>query len=203
MGINNQAPRQEPRQGANYLTFEQMNTIIVFQRLWQQLAMWMRNLLMSIIGTLPNRMAVTNRVFVGVPTSFTNVFGVFYGPQLAQEFRNLLANFIQSGWMLIEAMKTGDTEAANDNTVRWYQAADELAAFLARMNVYWDQVQWRGLLHQFIRLNIEQITAALGGDFEREVQIYDSLENIAVLMGSYMARGIIARNLSPGSSMSL
>lgn len=200
--VNTNQQTQEVPGPTSYLSFEQMNIIISFRRLWQQLAMWMKTLLMSIIGNLGNKMAVTDRLFVGVPTQFFDVFSVFYGPQLSQQFRNLLANFIQNGWMLMEAINNKDTEAANTNTVQWYKSADEIATFLARINVvYWDEILWNRHLYQFIRIYIDEMTAAAGGDYQKEVELYDSIEDLAYLMGNYMARGIIARSLAMGSEV--
>lgn len=180
----------------NYLlTYEQMNTLITFEKLWTELSMWLRSLIVSITGNLGNKEAVTNQLF-SIPSDFYNVFRVFYGPVISQKFLNLLSNFVTNIWMLIEALNNDDKEGVDSSTVQLYQNADELAKFLSQINVYWDESQWKYLLYQFIRLLIDEVVATLAGNYEQEIIIFNRLDDITDIMGSYMARGIIARSIN-------
>ncbi len=178
------------------LTLEQMNTILAFEGICNELPMWMNTLLMSIVGSMADGGAVLNRVFIGVPTKFYDVLVVFYGTMLAQEFRNLLSSFIHCGWMVMLAVNNKDSVAADTYTVRWYSTADAISSFLARNNVHWDEGHWKRLLYQYIRISIECITSAVEGNFEREIELYDSLKDLSCIISSYLSRGIIARNLA-------
>ena len=179
-----------------YITFEQMNTIIAFQNLWNDLAEWMRFFLVSLLGDLGSLQATITRMYVKVPLDFYNALQVFYGPQLAQQFLNLLSSFIVAAWRLAEAMKAGDSKAADTGTVQLYQIADKISTFLASINVYWAQTQWRTLFNQFIRLWVEGLQAFLTQNFEQGISLYDRSKDLTVAMGDYMARGIIARQLT-------
>lgn len=180
---------------SNYaVTYEQLNTLITFLKLWTQLSMWLRSVLVSTVGNLDNKEAVVYELF-NVPNNFYNVFKVFYGPLISQQFQNLLTSFITRAWNLIEALKDGNNELVNKSTSQLYQTADELASFLSQINVYWDERQWKNLLYQFIKLFIDEIIAMLSGNYEQEIQIYNRLDDVTDIMGSYMARGIIARSI--------
>lgn len=187
--INQESP---PFPDTPYITFEQMNTIIDFRRLWVDLTIWLRALLMSIMYNQGNLSAVVNRLYNAVPLNFYNTLNVFYGPQLSEHFLALLSNFIVFAWRLSEAQKNGDSAAASAITIQWYQNADEIAYFLARLNPYWDINQWKALLHQYIGMAIEEMQAIATGDYERDILIYDRMINQALIISSYMSRGIIA-----------
>jgi len=77
-----------------------------------------------------------------------------------------------------------------------YQSADSLARFFAQINIYWDEGQWKNLLYQYVRMKIEEIVAIASNDFQKEVEVYDRVEDLTAIMGNYMARGIIASNLN-------
>ena len=184
-------------QDGNYsATYEQVNTLITFQKLWTKLSMWLRSLLISTAEDLDNKEAVTYELY-RIPTEFYNIFKVFYGPLISQQFLKLLSTFVTSARQLIEAMKGGDSEAVNSAAAQMYQTADQLAEFLSRINIYWDEDQWKYLLNQFVKLFIDETVAMLSGNYEQEIIIFNRLDDITDIMGSYMARGIIARSERP------
>jgi hypothetical protein len=174
--------------------FEQLNVIGIFQRLWTQLAVYTRYYIYSIIFNLPSAQAAGERLFQ-VPADFRNAFLTFYGPEIANRFGNLFTNFVAKPANVIEGYQSNNQDLINQSTQTWYQSANELAHFLARINLFWDEDQWKNLLNQYIQLKLDMIVAVISGDFRREVQIYDRLFDLTTIMGTYMARGIIARQL--------
>ncbi|MDD4564383.1 MAG: hypothetical protein PHE79_02760 [Eubacteriales bacterium] len=184
----------EQIQEAGYLiTYEQMNTLIEFQRKWAQLSMWTRALMVSILEDISNKTAIVNHLFT-ILSELYYIFRVFYGPIISQQLLNLLSRLVTNQWSLFEAMKSGEKEAINQSTVNIYKNADELAELLSKINVYWYEDQWKNLLYQYIKLLIDEMVAMLSRNHEREIEIYNQLQYIAEIMGGYMARGIIARS---------
>ena len=179
----------------NFITFEQMSIIANSQRLWLQLALWINTLIHTVFRDSERKPVVFNRVYQGVSMDFYNMILVFYGSEIAQQFLNLFSNFILNLWRVIESLNENNQEAINTNTVQLYRSADILARFLARINLFWDEAQWQSLLYQYIRMKIDEVLAVATRDFEREIDIFDRIQDLTVIMGNYMARGIIARNL--------
>lgn len=194
MITKNQDPGLDILDTGYRVTYEQLNTLIAFLDIWRRLAMWIRSLVTSIVYDLDNKDATVNELF-RIPSELYDTLRIFYGPTIAQQILNLLTNFITSVWRLVEAMKTGDQENVDASTQQLYQTADELAAFLAPINIYWDEQQWRSLLNQTIRLLIDEVVFALSKNHEQEIIAFNRMQEIASLMGSYMARGIIARSM--------
>ena len=89
-------------------------------------------------------------------------------------------------------MKDNNQEQVNTNMVQWYQCAGEIAKFLSSINVYWDENQWRNLLSQYIRMKVDEIMAMMNGEYGRQIVLYQSMEDSMFIIGSYMARGILA-----------
>jgi hypothetical protein len=173
------------------ISFEQLNTITTFQRLWSDMAYWMRNYIISTTFELPN-IAVTEEQLNKSSADFYNAFSSYYGTEIAQELVNLLLNFIVSGKKLAQGIKSNDQEQINTSAAQWYQNADELSIFLARINVFWDNVIWINFLNQYIKASIDEMLAIAGANYEQEVAIHNRIQDLTLLMGRFMARGIIA-----------
>lgn len=184
-----------PLPEGNYvLSYEQLNALISFEKLWTELSTWLRSLLISTAEDLKNKEAVMTRLY-SVITDFYYIFRVFYGPVIAQYFTDTLARLIIGARTLIESLKSGDNAGADAATAEMHKAADELSVLFAKINIYWDEEQWKYLLYQFIRLFTDETVAMLSGNHELEIAIYDRLDDLTDIIGSYMARGIIARSI--------
>ncbi len=173
------------------MTFEQMNAIIAFRTLWLELTMWTRDFIYSVIDRHPNQAAITSRLYTGVPLEFFNALSVFYGPHIAEEFLRLLSRHILQIWRLVDAIKSNRQDLVTEITKGLYQGADESAAFLAGINPSWDQTAWGSYFIQYISMLNELILSILQGSYDNEIRIYDRIQNLSILMGIYMARGII------------
>ncbi|QOX63649.1 hypothetical protein FRZ06_09940 [Anoxybacterium hadale] len=179
------------------ISYEQLNILLEFLRLWSQLAMWTRSLILSTVNDTANKTAIVNHLYT-IPTEFYRAFRIFYGTAISQQILNLLTNFITAQWRLIHALKEGNQQLVDELTVTLYQTADEFAEYIAPLNVYWDVNHWKSLLYQYIRLVIDEMVAMMTGEHEKEIEIHRRLDDVAEIIGSYMARGIIARNLALG-----
>lgn len=181
--------------GKNYITFEQMNIINNSNKLWMEFAFWMRSLIYTTIRDPVRQTFVANKLFNGVALEYYILFEFYYGTELAKQFMNLFTNYITGAWRLVEALRNNNTEEVNTQTVLLYQGADNLAAFLAKVNLYYSEEQWKNLLYQSIQLIIDEAIAISREDFEKEIEISSSMADLVMIIGDYMARGIIAGSL--------
>ena len=183
------AEQESPNE--SYITYDQMNIIIAFEKLWLKIAIWIRTYIRSVIYDTRDKNSVANYL-ITLPYEFYPIFSMFYGTTVAQNIVNLLVDFIKSAIEVVEFMKYGENGLVNSSTIKWYQAADNLSTYLARINIYWDESQWKFLLYQYIKIKIDGINAIIQDDYEKEVELYNMVDNVVFLMGSYMARGIIS-----------
>lgn len=91
----------------------------------------------------------------------------------------------------MDAIKSNRQDLVSDITMALYEGANESAAFLTRINAYWDQSTWRNFFTQYISMLNELILSIMGENYENEIRVFDRLETLSMLMGSSMARGII------------
>jgi len=183
--------KNQQQQQPNYcITYGQLNLIKDTRTILIHLVSWMRQYFQSIIMSMPNLEAVRSRLY-NVPLEIYHTFLPFFGSIAAERFLNLLTIQITILGSLAEAIKNGDQEAVNTNTVSLYENANELAEFLAQINPYWNQSQWQTLINQFLRLSIDQMVAIASGNYDRDIEIYDRLERHTYIIADYVSSGII------------
>lgn len=177
------------------LTFEQFNILNNLISLWQRYTMWTRALFFSKMENSANLFAIQNRVNQ-LPMDFYNTLRVFYGERLAEQFLNSFQRYVSAQSNLMNAMIANDQEAVNAFGQELYARADEIASFLSQ-SPYWNLEQWKALLYRDISLSISEFRAALTGDHETEISIFERLLLNATDIGGYMARGIFQSTRQP------
>lgn len=158
--------------------------------LWGQHTAWTRMTINAIVFGTPDQQAVTARLLRN-PTDFARALEPLYGQANASEFERLLRAHLVIAAELVTAAKAGDTQAATDAERRWYENADQIAAFLGRINPFWSEAQWRSMLHEHLRFVKGEAVALLNGQYEQSVRVYDEAERQALMMADELTRGIV------------
>lgn len=175
--------------------FEQVSIISAFQRLWSELAVFMRSYVNTSIDGSP-RAEINAQRLLETSSDFRNALFVFYGPVISNRFNDLLISFIAKSTNVIQGFLSNQQELVNSSVRSWYSDADAMADFLASINTHWNQFQWRRLLTQYIQLQIQMMTAMMSKEYLREMQRFDRLLDLTNTIGSYMASGLIAKEWS-------
>ncbi|QOX64250.1 hypothetical protein FRZ06_13325 [Anoxybacterium hadale] len=187
----------KPLPGILTFTYEDVNTMLNFQQLWIELVVWMRDYFKSTLENNPNQAAVENRLFGDLPMDFYTEFSKYFSPEISQQFLNLLTKMITINIDLVNGYKNNDDAALDASTKQWYQTADEMAAFLASINPYWNKEIISEFLDDYIKFKIQEIIAFLNGNYEMETRIFDDLENKAIELAAYMSTGMILMQRPP------
>ena len=172
------------------ITEGQLNLIKEIRKFWEQQVMWMRFYIQSAVREDPDLQAVLNRLFVN-SRDFYYLLLVFFGRSAAERFASFITAHMSRIVSLIDALKANDQETVNRLTVELNENANEWAAFLAQMNPYWEEMQWRQLLQSFVGQTINEVISIMAGEYEEGIRIFDNIENIAYDIADYLAKGII------------
>lgn len=164
-----------------------LNTL---RKLWEQHIMWTRSFIISTASELPDLVFVTNRLLQN-PGDFAAVLSKFYGVQNANKFKELLTQHLLIAADLVNAAKQGDAAKAADARQKWYENADEIAAFLASINPYWNQKEWQTLLYDHLKMTENEAALRLTGQYKEDINQYDAIEDEALEMADYMYSGIV------------
>ena len=163
-------------------------------KLWEQHVEWTRMTIISMIAGLPDVDLVTKRLLRN-PIDFGRALKPFYGNRIASKFSDLLTSHLIIAAELVKAAKAGNNEAAADAEKRWYANADEIDAFLASINPYRSEEDWKTMLHEHLALTKSEAVDILTSNYTEGITIYDKIENQALKMADAMAKGLVKQFL--------
>lgn len=172
------------------ITASQVQLSNMIRLLWEQHVVWTRLVIVSMANSLPDVDLVTKRLLRN-PVDFEQALRPLYGDRIAAAFRELLTSHLVIAAELVKAAKAGDNRAAADAERRWYENADQIAAFLASINPCWSQEEWRTMLHRHLALTKNEAVFILTGDYAAGIATFDEIEKQALQMADVMTRGII------------
>lgn len=170
--------------------YSQMNLMNTLRKLWEEHIVWTRLFIISTLAELPD-LDVTTKRLLRNPADFANVLEIFYGRQKADTFRSLLEEHLKIGASIVNNAKMQNAEAVEQDSKLWYSNADRIAAFLAGINPFWLEEEWKSLLYDHLRMTTDEVMARLSGDYLKDSSIFDMIEEQALTMADVMAEGMI------------
>lgn len=160
-----------------------------FRLLWEQHVAWTRMAVMGIVHQLPEADKILQRLLRNA-TDFANALAPFYGEEAAKEFARLFTEHITIAGDLVKAAMAGDNNAVTQADQKWHENADQLAAFMNKVNPYWREDDWSAMLYEHLDLLASNIENMIAKNYEESINGYDEIEMQALEMADMMAEGL-------------
>nr|WP_260510127.1 acetylglutamate kinase [Paenibacillus typhae] len=141
----------------------------------------------SLVFGLPDTDVVVARLLQN-PVDMGNAIRPFFGDAAANTYSTLITAHLVIASELIKAAKAGDSAAAAAAEKRWYENADQIIAFLTRLNPYFPEEQFRKMFYEHLALTKEEAVTMLNNDYNASIRIYDRLEQQALQMADILWR---------------
>jgi len=178
------------KNNAVLLCDRKIKIINAFRKLWEQHGMWTRSFIVSTAHDLPDLELVTQRLLRN-PDDFAKELQKYYGPKKAQTFRDLLREHLAIAAQLVNEVKQGEYDEAQETRKLWYENADQLAAFLSAIDPFSSRQLWQSLWYEHLKMVEDEAAFRLGGEYAQDIALYDDIETQALKMADLMASGII------------
>lgn len=173
----------------NVVSKEIVDLMNYLRMLWEQHVTWTANVVSGLVHDLPETDLMIQRLLRN-PQDFATVLASFYGEEGAQTFAELLSSHIAIAAELVQAATAEDNEAYADAEQRWYENADQIAAFLASINPNWYEDDWNAMLYEHLNLLGTYVANMVAENYEEAISGYDDIEMQALEMADMMAEGI-------------
>lgn len=173
-----------------YLTYEQMNLINSFRSFTMDMEIFKR-FVASCIIIFENCFDALFARLLQVPYESFQQMSTYLGGDAAEKYLNQINQHIIIMVELLKALKAGNQQEVDELVVKWYQNADSTASYMASVNPYWSREQWQSLLYRDLSMTLSQAMAMTTKDYSKSVEIFDQLRFHSILMGDYMARGMM------------
>jgi len=168
----------------------QLDIIKTIWRLWVEHVLWTRFFIVSAVFSLDDLDAVTKRLLQN-PADFARVLRPFYGAMKAKEFEELFTAHLLIAADLVNAAKAGNEAEVKAQRAKWYENAEQIAAFLGGINPFWSEESWRSMLFEHLRMTENEAVQMLTGKYAESIAQYDAIQRQALMMADEMSQGII------------
>jgi hypothetical protein len=160
------------------------------RKLWEEHIVWTRNVILNIIDGLDGTDKAVERLLKN-QDDIGNAIKPIYGDDAGKKLTELLYTHITTAADLLKAAKAGDDKAFKDANKKWYDNADEIAAFLSVANPNWGKQDMTQMMHDHLALTTDEAVARLKKDFAGDVAAYDKVHDEILAMSDMLADGII------------
>ncbi len=161
------------------------------RQLWEDHITWTRLYIISAAEDLPDKDLTAQRLLQN-QTDIGNAIKPFYGDAAGDQLTALLRDHILIAAEAIDAAKNGDDDAFQAALDRWYENADEIAAFLSAANPkQWPLDEMQPMMKSHLDLTLQEAAARLGGDYAGDIAAYDKVHADILHMADMLSNGII------------
>lgn len=183
------------------ITYSQMNLIYNTQMYYVRLTIWIRAYINSRFLGIGTADELFGRLYTEALDQ-SGMFKIHFGREIADQYAQLLGQSVILLRDYISAQIDGNEEAVTQNYEQLTQNISERASFLAAMNPYWDELEYRELLRTFMEYILEIIDIYLTQDYDRDFLVYDQLREQIFYMGYVFAEGLfnyVTSGADPGA----
>ncbi len=150
---------------------------------------WLRAYILSRYAGVGTPEEIFGRIYLET-SNFGDMIRFTLGFDRANGFAQQMNQFIFGLRDLIDAQFAGNRQAVIDNVNRLYQSADDTASFLASINPYFNEAEWKKLLRTFVQYTLEEVNLFSSGQYKKEIELVDRITGLADQMGYSFAQGI-------------
>lgn len=187
-GIVQQFPKQFHFQNTSQ---QEVELSLAMDMLWEDHVAWTRMYMISATSNLPDAGAAAGRLLQN-QADIGNAIKPFYGDEAGEHLTSLLEEHILIAVDLLDAAKTGDSARFDEANARWYDNADQIAAFLHGANpAHWPLDEMQAMMTSHLDLTLEEAVARLNADWPADVAAYDKVHDEILEMASMLTDGLV------------
>lgn len=163
------------------------------RKLWVDHVTWTRLYIISAASGNPDVTLTTQRLLDN-QRDIGNAVAEFYGKEAGDKLTTLLREHITLAADLVMQSKAGDATKAAVTKKRWYDNANEIAAFLHGANPKnWPLATLQSAMKMHLDETLDEATHRLQGKYDQDIKDYDAVVNHILKMADILSSGIIAQ----------
>jgi len=159
--------------------------------LWEDHAMYTRNVILNIIDDLPGTNEAVDRLLKN-QDDIGNAIKPVYGEAAGKKLTELLREHIIIAADLLKAAKVNNQPDFNSANTKWFKNADDIAAFLSTANPKnWPLEDMKKMMHDHLNLTTQEAVSRIKKDYKGDIEAYDKTRAELMNMSDMLAIGII------------
>jgi nicotinamidase-related amidase len=163
------------------------------RKLWEDHITFTRLYIISVAHDLPDKDATAQRLLAN-QADIGNAIKPFYGDAAGDQLTALLKDHILGAADLLSAAKAGDKAKVDAASTKWYQNANDIAAFLSRANEKnWPLPAMQEAMKTHLDQTLKEAVDRLQGKYADDIKDYDAVHTHILEMADVLSNGIIAQ----------
>jgi hypothetical protein len=163
------------------------------RKLWEDHITWTRLAIVTFADGSPGFGATAGRLLQN-QSDIGDAIKPFYGDAAGDQLTALLHDHITIAVQILQAAKTGDTDAFNAANTRWYANGNDIADFLAAANPRsWPDDLMRADMKEHLDQTLAEAAHELHGQYPASVSDYEGIHAHILMMADQLSAGIIAQ----------
>lgn len=158
--------------------------------LWEEHVAWTRMAIISLVFNLPDVDFVIARLLQNA-TDMGDMFRVLYGDLAAKTYADLIQEHLLFAADLVKVSLAGDTQAAMDAEIKWYENADQIAKFLSEANPFLTEDTVRQMFYHHLDLTKQEAVFMINEEFQKDIEVYDEIEEQAREMADALSDAMV------------
>ena len=159
--------------------------------LWEDHAMYTRNVILNIIDDLPGTNEAVARLLKN-QDDIGEAIKPVYGEEAGKKLTQLLREHIIIAADLLKAAKVNNQADFNAANTKWFKNADDISAFLNSANPKnWSLEDMKKMMHEHLNLTTQEAVARLKKNYKSDIEAYDKTRAELLDMSDMIATGII------------
>lgn len=171
------------------ITYSQMSLIFNMRIFWRRLATWTRIYIISRYLGIGTAEESFGRLYIENLDS-GDMLRLLFSRSISDRYSQLLNQFSIGIRELITSQIQGNFDAVRQNIDRLLQNADQTAAFLASINPYFNETEWRNLLITYLQDTMQEANLFASEDYRMNIEYFDRLMALANTMGDSFAQAM-------------
>jgi hemerythrin-like domain-containing protein len=159
------------------------------RRLWHEHVHWTNDFIVSDIANLEAKGDVLNRLLRNQDDLGQSI-APYYGANNAKQYAKLLREHIVLAGQVVDAAKAGNTSDLDKYNKLWYKNADDIAAFLHKLNPNWSKKVLTDMLHTHLKFVTDQAVFYLKKQWKDYINAYDKGEIHMLKFADIISKGI-------------
>lgn len=171
------------------ITFSQMNLIFNMRIFWRRLTTWTRIYIISRYLEIGTAEESFERLYLE-NLNFGDMIRILFSRSISDRYSQLLNQYSIGIRDLITAQLQQNFDAVRQNIDRLLQNADQTAAFLASINPYFNEEEWRNLLRTYLQDTLQEANLFASKDYRMDIEYFDRLITLSNTMGDTFAQAL-------------
>ncbi|WP_174612789.1 LysM peptidoglycan-binding domain-containing protein [Virgibacillus ihumii] len=158
--------------------------------LWEEHVAWTRMVIISLTFDLPDVEFVIARLLQNA-TDMGDMLRELYGDAAGETYAELIKEHLLFAADLVNAAIAGDEQAAMEAEEKWYDNADQIAAFLSSINPFLTEQVVRDMFYTHLDLTKQEAVFMINMEYQKDIEVYDAIEEQAREMADTIADAMI------------